>query len=234
MKFLKFFHQFLIINQMISTGLEKLDEFLLGGIHEGIITDIYGANGTGKTQLLLQICINSIKNGGTVLFLDTTGGFRPERIIDMQSEQFSNLNYLEKITVLRITNTSEQIKSLETISSENSSLVVIDNISDLFSYEYPSEDLIFQKNTIFMKFLHDLSLISIEKKIPIVVSNMVRNVDGKEIENMKSAIDLFTHIKIKLSKNSTKFKGQINWLSNKNIFSYIITKSGLTSNTEDI
>ncbi|QUC64485.1 recombinase RecA [Nitrosopumilus sp. K4] len=219
---------------MISTGLEKLDEFLLGGIHEGIITDIYGANGTGKTQLLLQICINSIKNGGTVLFLDTTGGFRPERIIDMQSEQFSNLNYLEKITVLRITNTSEQIKSLETISSENSSLVVIDNISDLFSYEYPSEDLIFQKNTIFMKFLHDLSLISIEKKIPIVVSNMVRNVDGKEIENMKSAIDLFTHIKIKLSKNSTKFKGQINWLSNKNIFSYIITKSGLTSNTEDI
>ncbi|MDH3192122.1 MAG: recombinase RecA, partial [Nitrosopumilus sp.] len=31
---------------MISTGLEKLDEFLLGGIHNGVITDIYGANGT--------------------------------------------------------------------------------------------------------------------------------------------------------------------------------------------
>ena len=234
MKFLKFFHHFLIINQMISTGLKKLDKFLLGGIHSGVITDIYGANGTGKTQLLLQICINSIKNGENVLFLDTTGGFRPERILEMKSDQNSDSTFLEKITVLRITNTFEQIKSLEIISSKNFSLVVIDNITDLFSYEYPGDDAIFQKNTIFMKFMHQLSLISINKKISVIVSNMIRHVDGKEIENMKSAIDPFTHIKIKLSRNSSNFKGQINWLSKENIFSYAITKYGLVNNTEDI
>ena len=234
MKFLKFFRRFLIINQMISTGLEKLDKFLLGGIHSGIITDIYGANGTGKTQLLLQICINSIKNGGNVLFLDTTGGFRPERILEMYSDQNSEFNFLEKITVLRITNTSEQIKSLNIISSKNFSLVAIDNITDLFSYEYPNDNVIFQKNTIFMKFMHHLSLISINKKIPIVVSNMIRNVDETEIENMKSAIDPFTHIKIKLSKTSSKFQGQVNWLSKQNLFSYIITKFGLAGYPEDI
>ncbi len=66
---------------MISTGLQKLDKFLSGGIPSSVITDIYGANGTGKTQLLLQISINVIKNCGNVLFLDTTGVFRQELIL---------------------------------------------------------------------------------------------------------------------------------------------------------
>ena len=39
--------------------------------------DLFSKIGTGKTQLLLQLSINSIKNGGNVLYLDTTGGFRP-------------------------------------------------------------------------------------------------------------------------------------------------------------
>ena len=62
---------------MILTGLEKLDKSLSGGIPDGVIVDIFGKNGTGKTQLLLQLMINSIKNGGHVLYFDTTGGFRP-------------------------------------------------------------------------------------------------------------------------------------------------------------
>jgi DNA repair protein RAD51 len=219
---------------MISTGLEKLDEFLLGGIHNGVITDIYGANGTGKTQLLLQICINSIKNGGNVLYVDTTGGFRPERILGMQTQQNIEYNLLEKITVLRVTNTSEQINSIEIMNNQNFSLIVIDNITDLFSYEYQNEDSVFQKNSLFMKFMRQLSFVSINKKIPIVVTNMIRNIEGKEVENMKSAIDPFTHIKIKLSKISSKFKGEIQWLTNRNFFSYKITSSGLTHNTEDI
>jgi len=47
---------------MISTGLQRLDEFLCGGIPSSVITDIYGANGTGKTQFLFQISLNAIKN----------------------------------------------------------------------------------------------------------------------------------------------------------------------------
>ena len=32
---------------MISTGLQKLDTFLSGGIPNGVIIDIFGGNGTG-------------------------------------------------------------------------------------------------------------------------------------------------------------------------------------------
>ena len=218
---------------MLSTGLQKLDEFLSGGIPSSVITDIYGSNGTGKTQLLFQISINVIKNGGTILYLDTTGRFRPERILEMQKYKNLEVNILDKITVSRVTNTSEQINLIKNLENVKFSLIVIDNITDLFSYEYKTEKSMFKKNLLFMKHMHDLSLIAINEKIPIVITNMIRNIDGKEVENMRKAIDLFTHIKIKLSKNSSKYHGEVNWLLNHHTFSYIIDAYGLSENTED-
>ena len=219
---------------MISTGLQKLDDFLSGGIPDGIIVDIFGGNGTGKTQLLLQLSINSIKNGGRVLYLDTTGGFRPERILEIQKQSNKQINFLEQITVSRITNTSEQIKSIKIFESNNFSLIVIDNVTDLFSYEYKRDESIFEKNSLFIKYMRELSKFAITKKIPIVVTNMIRTIDDKEVENMKSAIDPFTHIKIQLSKNSSKFKGKIYWALNKEYFFYKIHVLGLSDYTEDI
>ncbi len=219
---------------MISTGLQKLDEFLSGGIPDGVIVDIFGGNGTGKTQLLLQLSINSIKNGGHVLYLDTTGGFRPERILEIQKQSEKQFNFLEKITVSRITNTSEQIKSIKNLTSNDFSLIVIDNVTDLFSYEYKKDESIFEKNSLFMKYMHELSKFAITKKIPIIITNMIRTIEDKDVENMKSAIDPFTHIKILLSKNSSKFKGKIYWALNKKNFSYKIHVLGLTDYAEDI
>jgi len=213
---------------MISTGLLKLDNFLSGGIPNGIIVDIFGGNGTGKTQLLLQLSINSIKNGGNVLYLDTTGGFRPERILEIQKKFNIDFNLLDKITVSRITNTFEQINSIKNFQENNFSLIVIDNVTDLFSYEYKNNKSIFEKNSLFMKYMHELSFYAITNKIPIVITNMIRNMDGKEVENMANAIDLFTHIKIHLFKNSSIFNGEIYSPFNKESFSYEITTLGLT------
>ena len=213
---------------MISTGLLKLDNFLSGGIPNGVIVDIFGGNGTGKTQLLLQLSINSIKNGGNVLYLDTTGGFRPERILEIQKKFNIDFNLLDKITVSRITNTFEQINSIKNFQENNFSLIVIDNVTDLFSYEYKNNESIFEKNSLFMKYMHELSFYAITNKIPIVITNMIRNMDGKEVENMANAIDLFTHIKIHLFKNSSIFNGEIYSPFNKESFSYEITTLGLS------
>jgi len=218
---------------MISTGLQRLDEFLCGGIPSSVITDIYGANGTGKTQFLLQISLNAIKKQGNVLYLDTTGGFRPERILEMQKNLNLKENVLDKITVSRITNTSEQIYSIKKIDPRNFSLIVVDNITDLFSYEYKTNESLFTKNSIFMKHMHDLSSIALDFGIPIVITNMIRSIDETEMENMRNAIDLFTHIKIKLSKTSNRFFGTASWLLNELSFSYVINKSGIFEYTED-
>ena len=218
---------------MISTGLQKLDGFLLGGIPNGIVVDIFGANGTGKTQLLLQLTANTIKNNDHVLYLDTTGEFRPERILELQTHADSK-NILDKITVSRITNTFELIKSLDYIETRQFSLIVIDSITDLFSFEYKTDDSTFEKNLIFMKFMRKLSQLAIKQNVPIVISNMVRTIEGKETEYMKNAIEPFTHIKIHLSKTASKFKGTIYWALKKEYFYYQIHASGFHDITEDI
>lgn len=218
---------------MISTGLQKLDEILSGGIPSSAITDIYGASGTGKSQLLLQICLHAVKDFKNVLYIDTTGTFRPERIVEMQKRRDLQNNVLDYITISRITNTSEQINSIKNLKFENYSLLVIDNITDLFSYEYPSEETTFKKNFLFMNHMRDLSYIAINHNIPIVISNMVRNINNMETENMQKSIDLFTHIKIRLFKKSSKFCGEVNWLLNSYPFSYIIDSYGISDFNED-
>lgn len=219
---------------MLSTGLHRLDEFLSGGIPGGVITDIFGSNGTGKTQLLFQLSLNAIQKNDRVLYVDTSGSFRPERIIEIQKQDRSALNVLDNIAVLRVTNTHEQIKSLQIINDSDFELVLVDNVTDLFSYEYQSNERTFEKNLLFMQYMHGLSLHAIGKKIPIVVTNMIRQAGDREIENMQSAVDLFTHIKINLFRDQANFFGKIAWLQNSFNFSYKINPNGLADSAEAI
>jgi len=213
---------------MISTGIKKLDNYLGGGIKGGIITDIFGASGTGKTQLTMQISINSLLNGNQVLFQDTTGQFRPERMLDLIKIRNLEINLLDRVKVGRVTNSSEQIQFLSKIKDQDFSLVVIDNVSDLFSFEYGKEEQNLEKNVTFMQYMHELSLISIQKKLPIVVTNIIRKIDDLEIENLDKSISMFTHMKIKLSKIGKKYSCEIfpSFLEKKE-FPYQITKEGL-------
>ena len=212
---------------MISTGLKKLDEFFSGGIPNGIVVDIFGGNSTGKTQLALQLTKNSIKNDGNVLFFDTTGGFRPERILQIKNNFENPEDFLKHITVSRTTNTSEQIKSLENIQPQSFSLIVIDNVTDLFSFEYKKIESMYEKNSLFMRYLHKLSQYAIANQIPVILTNMIRNLQKEEFENMKNAIDPFTHIKIHLSKKPNGYEGEVFWGLGKEKFSYLIDKNGL-------
>jgi DNA repair protein RAD51 len=83
-----------------------------------------------------------------------------------------------------------------------------------------------------MRHLHNLSLIALTKKIPIIITNMIRNMGDKEVENMRRAVDPYTHIKIQLSKNSSKYHGEVNWLLNHDTFTYRIGSSGLYDNED--
>ena len=213
---------------MISTGIKKLDNYLGGGIKGGIITDIFGATGTGKTQLTMQISINSLLDGNQVLFQDTTGQFRPERMLDLIKIRNLEKNLLDRVKVGRITNSSEQIQFLSKIKDQDFSLVIIDNVTDLFSFEYGKEEQNLEKNVTFMQYMHELSLISFQKKLPIVVTNIIRKIDDLEIENLDKSISMFTHMKIKLLKIGKKYSGEIfpSFLEKKQ-FPYQITKEGL-------
>jgi len=214
---------------MIKTGLKELDKFLGGGIKEGLITSISGQSATGKTQLIFQICVNALHNGKEILFQDTIGEFRPERLIEMMQLQKINSSLLDKIKVNRITNTAQQIDCLSKISPERYSLIIVDSVTDLFSFEYSKKEQSLEKYISFMKYMHNLSSIAIDGKIPIIVTNIVRTINKHEKENLEESISMYTHTKIKLSKNDNGYLCQvISPFVNKK-FRYTITSSGLTS-----
>ena len=214
---------------MIETGLKELDKFLGGGIKEGLITSISGQSATGKTQLIFQICVNALHNGKEILFQDTIGEFRPERLVEMMQLQKINSSLLDKIKVNRITNTAQQIDCLSKTSPERYSLIIVDSVTDLFSFEYSKKGQSLEKHIAFMKYMHNLSSVAIYGKIPIIVTNIVRTINKHEKENLEESISMYIHTKIKLSKNDNGYLCQvISPFANKK-FQYTITSSGLTS-----
>jgi RecA/RadA recombinase/intein/homing endonuclease len=73
----------------ITTGSKSLDDLLGGGIETQAITEMFGAYGSGKSQLAHQLAVNiqlpKEKGGldGKAIFIDTEQTFRPSRIVDM-------------------------------------------------------------------------------------------------------------------------------------------------------
>ncbi|NWK02199.1 recombinase RecA [Marine Group I thaumarchaeote] len=214
---------------MIKTGLKELDQFLGGGIKEGLVTNISGQSATGKTQLTFQICLNALHSGKDVLFQDTTGEFRPERLVEMMQLRKINPSLLDKIKVSRITNTAQQIQCFSKIPLKSYSLIIVDSVTDLFSFEYSKKEQFLEKHISFMKYMQNLSSIAIDGKIPIIITNMVRTINKHEKENLEESISMYTHTKIKLSKNSDGYLCQVISPFVKKKFQYTITSSGLTS-----
>lgn len=89
----------------IATFCKDLDYALGSGIPQGMITELCGPPGSGKTQLCLQLSVNvqipSTLGGleGRVAYLDTNYGFSPQRIKELSLgcyEHFSKLVRLRK------------------------------------------------------------------------------------------------------------------------------------------
>lgn len=51
------------ITKYLPTGCVPIDEMLEGGIESGVVTQVFGEAGSGKTNLCLQLAVNCIKRG---------------------------------------------------------------------------------------------------------------------------------------------------------------------------
>jgi DNA repair protein RAD51 len=113
-------------------------------------------------------------------------------------------------------------------------LIIIDSVTDLFSFEYSKKEQSLEKHISFMKYMHNLSSIAIDTQIPIIVTNIVRTINKHEKENLEESINMYTHTKIKLSKNNNGYLCQaVSPFDNKK-FQYTITSSGLVDESQSI
>ena len=191
----------------IRTGSNAIDSLLGGGIHTGMITDIYGESGSGKSQMCFTLSANCAKEGASSLFIDTAGTFRPERIVEISGSK----QVLEKITYIRALTTIDQINAIKKIAQIQPALVVVDTLTSLFSTEYSGP----ARHIAVMKYLHKLAVLTINLGCAIVVTNMIRTapmtlldqagrniaqaiVSSEQREYLGSSVSIYSHIKIKL------------------------------------
>ena len=64
----------------LSTGMPFLDNCLKGGLRRGTISELVGAAGVGKTQFVLQLCVEAAKKGFGTVYIDTEKKLSLERL----------------------------------------------------------------------------------------------------------------------------------------------------------
>lgn len=73
-----------------SSGIPALDRMLGGGLERGVITQIYGEPGCGKSTFVLLAVIASLRRGEAVIFFDTEG-LSVERFRQIAGEEAETL-----------------------------------------------------------------------------------------------------------------------------------------------
>ena len=139
-------------------------------------------------------------NKKKILFIDTTVEFRPERFLQMIQSRNLPTSLLDNLHVSRVTDTQKQIEVLKSFEKDSFSLLIIDNITDLFSFEYSKKEHVIEKNVNFGNYMINLSKLALSKNIPIIITNQILLYDEKNYERMQTQLENYVHQKIQLEK----------------------------------
>lgn len=71
---------------LVPTGLAFFDRLLNGGLHKGIITQLYGESGTGKTQLCMQMMLGASRSGCNSFYISSEKRLHSERFIQLKEK----------------------------------------------------------------------------------------------------------------------------------------------------
>lgn len=174
--------------QAITTGSLSLDAAIgVGGIPRGMITEIYGAEGSGKTTVALNVAKGLADNGGKTLYIDTENLLNQKLLKVVLGESAKT----ENIIIITPDSAEDAFMIAEAgIDSGEFELVVIDSIGAMASKQ--EKDKPFDKASmgqlpqLVSRFLKR-NIYSIRtSNIAILVLNQVRDDIGAYIKTFKT------------------------------------------------
>jgi DNA repair protein RadA len=169
-----------------STGSTALDDLLLGGIETQAVTEFYGEFGSGKSQICHTLCATArqpIEQGGldgSIIYIDTEGTFRPERIEQIaRARGLDPSQILKSVAVCKIYNSSHLeliIKDLgKYINDFKAKMVIIDSIISLHRAEFAGRGTLADRQQRLNNMLHRLVRLTEIYNIAIVITNQVQS-----------------------------------------------------------
>ncbi len=185
-----------MVDSKISAGSYDINKFLFGGYETDIITTLYGPGGSGKTNLCTLVAVSQAKKGNKVVYVDTEGGFSPERVFQVMNEPREKCaEVLKNILLLKPTSFKEQEKDFEKllqyVRQGDISLIIIDSIAMLYRLELADaiktkEDFkIKEVNSDLAVQLRKLNEIARKQNIPVIVTNQVYSLFVKGAERIE-------------------------------------------------
>jgi DNA repair protein RadA len=169
-----------------STGSGVLDELFLGGIETQAVTEFYGEFGSGKSQICHTLCITAgqpVESGGLdsgVIYVDTEGTFRPERLEQIARERgVDPLHALKNVAVCKVYNSAHLeliVKNLgKYVDDYKAKLVIIDSIISLHRAEFAGRGTLADRQQRLNSIMHKLLRIAEIYNIALVVTNQVQS-----------------------------------------------------------
>lgn len=143
---------------------------LIGGIEEGIVTTLYGAPGTGKSNTCMAIAAHIAKQG-KVIYIDTEGGFSPERVLMM----IKNKELMNNIAIAKPITFDEQQEVLNKLSEQDLAsikLIIMDGVASLYRYERDKRQ-VQEVNQEFAMQLQKLVILARRNNLPVIITNQV-------------------------------------------------------------
>ena len=168
-----------------TTGSDRLDGILGGGVETGAITELIGEYGTGKTQICMTLSVTAqlppeeggLEGGVTVI--DTEGTFIPERINQIALSRSQDPEDILKGLLVACCYNSDHlsilIDSLPMLCEENGvKLVVVDSMIGHFRGEYIGRENLAARQQKLGSCLHRLMRLSEASNVAVVVTNQVQ------------------------------------------------------------
>ena len=170
----------------ITTGSKNFDTLLGGkGIESRAITEVFGAFGSGKTQVGSTLAVNvqmPLEKGGAngkCVFIDTEGTFRPSRIRQIAETLGANPEkVLKNILVARAFNSDHQMLLLDKVGEmikegEPIKLMIIDSLTAHFRAEYSGRGQLADRQQKLNRYIHSLMKLAETHNLAVLVTNQV-------------------------------------------------------------
>lgn len=170
----------------ISTGSKELDKLMGGGFETSAITEAYGQYGSGKSQIAHTLAVRAqlpVEKGGangSVVFIDTEGTFRPERIVQIaKGNGMDPEETLKNIRVARAFNSDHQMLLAEKVEDLIKKqglpvkLVIVDSLTAHFRAEFVGRGTLADRQQRINKHMHALLKLAEKHNLAVYLTNQV-------------------------------------------------------------
>lgn len=161
------------INKRLTSGCKPLDDILCGGFEIGVITQIFGEAGSGKTNICLQTAIKCAKDNGKVIFIDTEG-ISNDRFIQIAGENSKDI--AQNIIIYEPYSFEEQhaaIKKLDKITKENIDLIIMDSATMFYRLDLGDDELSMKTRRELTNQLGFLHILARKYSIAVIITSQV-------------------------------------------------------------